>query len=75
MPFETGMAIKPNMTYEEAVVSYGAIMALPLIKRQIHGRDKNLINGASGAIGSAAVQLAKHFGVEVTGVCGTDRNM
>ncbi len=74
---ETGcLAIKPeNMTYNEAAaVSYGAIMALPLLKKvNLKPGQKILINGASGSIGSAAVQIAKHFGAEVTGICGTPR--
>ena len=70
------LAIKPeNITFvEAAVVSYGAIMALPLLRKvNIKPGQKILINGASGSIGSAAVQIAKHFGAEVTGVCGTPR--
>ena len=74
---ETGnLAIKPsNLTYEQsAVVPYGSIMALNLLKKvNIKPEQKVLVNGASGAIGSMAVQLAKHYGAEVTGVCGTPR--
>lgn len=74
---ETGtLALKPaNMTFEEAaVIPMGAIMALHLLKQvQVRQGQKVLINGASGSIGSAAVQIAKHFNAEVTGVCGTPR--
>ena len=70
------VALKPeNLTYEEAaVIPYGALTALNLLRKvELRPGDKVLINGASGGIGSAAVQLAKAQGAQVTGVCGTPR--
>lgn len=57
---------------EAAALSFGGTTALDFFRRaQLEKGEKILINGASGAVGTAAVQLARHFGAEVTGVCSS----
>jgi NADPH:quinone reductase-like Zn-dependent oxidoreductase len=75
VPEDGVLAMKPhNVTFAEAAASVdGFLTALPFLrdKGQIQQGHQVLIYGASGSVGSAAVQIAKHFGAEVTAVCCT----
>jgi NADPH:quinone reductase-like Zn-dependent oxidoreductase len=75
MPENGSLGLKPsNLSYEEAAAAVdGASTALFFLKQKanIQGGQKVLINGASGSIGTYAVQLAKYFAAEVTAVCSS----
>lgn len=72
MPEDGAVEPKPvNLTFEEAAaLSFGGTTALDFFRRgSLASGERVLVNGASGAVGTAAVQLARHFGADVTAVC------
>jgi len=74
LPETSVLAIKPsNVTFAEAAaIPFGGVLALHFLrKRPVHSGQRVLIYGASGGIGTAAVQIARYFGATVTGICST----
>ena len=75
LPEDGLIALKPkNLSFEEAAsLSFGGTTALYFLRNQaqLKAGERLLIIGASGSVGSAAVQIARHLGAEVTGVCST----
>jgi NADPH:quinone reductase-like Zn-dependent oxidoreductase len=72
LPEDWNLALKPaNLSFEEAAaIPYGGLLASHLLKKtSINRGDRILIYGASGSIGTMAIQLAKHMGAHVTSVC------
>jgi NADPH:quinone reductase-like Zn-dependent oxidoreductase len=73
MPADGKIVRKPeNLSFEEAAaIPFGATTAYDFLinKGKLRAGERVLINGASGSVGSACVQIAKHFGAEVTGIC------
>lgn len=74
MSENAAVALKPaNLDHDQAAaLSFGGTTALHFFREaKLSAGEKVLVNGASGAVGTAAVQLAKHFGAEVTAVCSS----
>lgn len=74
MPQGAALALKPaNLAFDEAAaISFGGTTALHFLRKaKLRRGESVLVNGASGGVGTAAVQLAKHFGADVTGVCSS----
>jgi NADPH:quinone reductase-like Zn-dependent oxidoreductase len=78
-PADGVLAARPaNLTYAEAAaLPYGGLLAMHFLRKAHVSRGQRvLIYGASGAVGTSAVQLARHFGADVTGVCsGANRQL
>jgi NADPH:quinone reductase-like Zn-dependent oxidoreductase len=73
-PASSALALRPtNLTYDEsAALPYGGLIASFFVRRlKVRKGQRLLVYGASGAIGTSVVQLARHLGAEVTGVCST----
>ena len=73
MPEDDTLALKPaGVTFEQAAsVPIAGITALQALRGRLHAGQTVLVNGASGGVGTFAVQIAKSMGAEVTGVCST----
>jgi NADPH:quinone reductase-like Zn-dependent oxidoreductase len=74
MPEDGNLALKPpNLTYAQAAaLSFGGTTALHFLREaDVQRGERVLVNGASGGVGTACVQVARHFGADVTGVCST----
>jgi NADPH:quinone reductase-like Zn-dependent oxidoreductase len=74
LPDKSFMALIPsNLSYEEAIaIPFGGVTALFFLKKaNVQKGNKVMIYGASGAVGSLAVQIAKYYGAVVTGICST----
>lgn len=74
MPQDGAIASKPaGLSFDEAAaISFGGTTALSFLRRAgLRRGERVLVNGASGAVGTAAIQLARHLGADVTGVCST----
>ena len=77
LPEDAAVVNKPeNITFQQAAaVPNGAITTIPFLVHlaKVKAGDKILITGASGTVGTSAVQLCKYYGAEVTGVCSTKK--
>lgn len=74
LPEDGAVVLKPDtLNFEEAAaLPFGGTTALHFLRKaKLQPGETVLVNGASGAVGTAAIQLAKHFGAQVTGVCST----